>query len=153
MASREERFWSKVAKGEGCWEWQGARTSGRRNGGFSYGKLRTGPRGSSRIELAHRVSWELAHGPMPVGSFICHHCDNPPCVRPDHLFLGSPADNTADRDRKLRHGTARLTPEQVRAIRAAVNAGARQSDIARAFAIVPSAVSQIVHRKAWKHLD
>lgn len=151
MASREERFWAKVQKSDGCWEWQGAKTTPQR-GGFRYGKLRSGSRGASRVELAHRVSWELSNGsPVPPGSFICHHCDNSGCVRPDHLFVGAPADNTADRDRKLRQHR-KLDPAKVQAIRLAVAVGGRQAAIAEAFGVSQSVVHNIAHRRTWKHV-
>lgn len=78
-----------------CWIWTGARM---RYGYFQYGKKLIG---------AHRVAWELRNGPIPDGLYVLHRCDNPPCVRPDHLFLGTAADNTADMVAKgrYRHST------------------------------------------------
>lgn len=92
MAKRtaaETRFWSKVALTESCWLWTGATTP------FGHGTIWLGSSGEGR-GYAHRVSWELAHGPIPVDVCVLHHCDTPACVRPEHLFLGTQADNMRD---------------------------------------------------------
>lgn len=90
-----DRFWAKVNKTEGCWEWTGAKGRG------GYGQLYV----DGKDVRAHRVSWELHHGPIPKGMFVCHHCDNQPCVRPEHLFIGDNAANMRDAFAKGRHST------------------------------------------------
>lgn len=102
-----ERFWPKVdIRGDDdCWEWQAARSTH-----FGYGIIGVGSRitGDARIETAHRVAWRLTYGEIPEsdvtahGSVIMHMCDNPPCVNPKHLRLGTQLDNIADRHSKRR---------------------------------------------------
>lgn len=111
-----ERLWAKVRRSDGCWEWTGKRLP------RGYGQIRINePR---VMVLTHRVSYELAFGPIPEGMNVCHRCDNPPCVRPDHLFLGTTQENATDRKlkgrghrRTLREGEWRrdvMTVEQAR---------------------------------------
>lgn len=93
------RFWRKVNKnisnvfynGERCWEWEGARDP-------RYGLVRVG----NNTEKAHRVAWVIANGEIPDNLHVLHHCDNPPCVRVSHLFLGTQKDNAQDREMKGR---------------------------------------------------
>jgi hypothetical protein len=142
-------FWTHVDLSNpiGCWPW----LKGTDRGG--YGKL-----GNVR---AHRHAWTLTYGPIPAGLVICHACDNPPCCRPDHLFVGTPADNTNDMKAKGRqprlfgvmNAAAKLTEDDVRAIRRAYAAGgAHQREIARRFGVGQMTVSLIVRRKRWAHI-
>jgi endogenous inhibitor of DNA gyrase (YacG/DUF329 family) len=87
------RFWARVAKSEDCWLWQGPLL---RDG---YGQVST----NGRPKPAHRISWEAADGPIPTGLYVLHRCDTPACVRPEHLFLGTAADNYADSRAKGRN--------------------------------------------------
>ena len=93
---QRDRFWARVQKGEGCWRWDGSKNR------YGYGFVSYGPRGAQTRVQAHRVAWTLAYGPIPDGAFVLHHCDNPPCVRPDHLFLGTQGDNMVDMAAKRR---------------------------------------------------
>ena len=95
----ESRFWSQVRVVGECWEWQGP-LSARPNGSRGYGKIQY--RG---VHGAHRLAFTLTYGPIPDGLVVMHRCDNPPCVRPDHLILGTVTDNNADRDAKGRTRT------------------------------------------------
>lgn len=128
----------------GCWNWLGHKRQG-------YGFLWVD--GSHR--RAHRVSWELHFGPIPEGQFVCHHCDVPSCVNPDHLFLGTQTDNLSDmrtKDRGAkgeRHGRARLTAEDVEGIRSLHAIGVLGKIIARQFGVSHATVSHIIHRKNW----
>jgi hypothetical protein len=102
-ASLEERFWTRVSWGpaDRCWPWTGA---GRGNG---YGHVHRSGRGATTT-LAHRLSWEIHHGPIPEGLFVLHRCDNPRCVNPAHLFLGTQKTNIHDMIGKgRRHNTPR----------------------------------------------
>lgn len=141
----EQRFWSKVQKApDGCWVWTGAKT-------YGYGVLGI----DSRNRRAHRVSFELANGPIPAGLFVCHRCDNPPCVRPDHLFLGTNRDNSQDKIAKGRQPygsevhTAKLRETQVVEIRLALIAGVQGATLARQYGVSESTLHYIKHGKRW----
>ena len=142
------RFWAKVAKGQGCWLWTG--TLGRRGYGVVI-------RAQKRIR-AHRFAWTLEHGAIPDGLWVLHKCDNPRCVRPDHLFLGTHRDNVNDQVAKLRHmrgernGRARFTEAQIQAIREAHAAGATQVALAKQYGTTQPRISAIVLRKLWRHV-
>lgn len=145
-------FWGRVQKSDGCWEWQGRRDHG------GYGRFDVGPRGANKPLLAHRISWEMANGPIADGLHVCHKCDNPPCVNPAHLFLGTNADNVADAVRKRRHTFgetkhfAKLTEADVLSIRARRASGEELQHIANDHGVTASTVSNIALRKSWRHL-
>lgn len=146
----EERFWARVAKSDGCWEWTGTKK------GAGYGQFCTG----GRRKLAHRVAWEMSFGGIPEGLAVCHTCDNPRCVRPDHLFLGTWAENNHDRHRKgrsagpkgQRNGKACLTEDDVRRIRQLHNQGLGYRGIARLSGMSRSAIAHIVQGRNWAHV-
>ena len=132
----------KVNESSGCWEWQKYLT------GCGYGK-----RGhAGKVYLAHRFSWLKYKGPIPSGLHVLHRCDNPCCVNPDHLFLGTHQDNMKNRQQHLvgsLNGRAKLTVEQVLAIRADKRL---LREVAKDFGIGVSRVHEIRVRKTWKHL-
>lgn len=141
-----ERFWSKVDKRspDECWVWKASTAHG-------YGQLKVG----ERMILTHRFSWELHNGPITDGLFVCHNCpsgDNPLCVNPAHLFLGTSAENSADMVEKCRQKESRFTPEQVTEIRQCVADGMSQNGLAKALGIPRSTIHAIVKRKIWKHI-
>lgn len=141
----EERFWNGVLKGEGCWEWQGYTNSG------GYGA--TWDKGVS--VLAHRASYTFTYGTIPEGMDVCHRCDNPKCVRPDHLFLGTGKDNIRDQIEKGRHphnethGMAKLTVEIVKTIRLE-NTTIGYKTLAKKYGVNPSTIASVVNRTTWK---
>jgi len=147
-----ERFWAKVQKSASCWLWTGARLP------FGYGQLSV----ASRVLKAHRVSWELHLGPIPAGAWVLHRCDNPPCVNPDHLFLGTHTENMADMAAKGRrakqkgeaHGRAKLSDAQAQTIRfLCMKTLLNQCAIARLFGVSRSIIGRIERRQAWSHLS
>lgn len=136
---------------DGCWE---------RQGGTQHGYAKIGYRGGRCY--AHRVAWEVFRGSIPEGMYVCHRCDNRRCVNPGHLFIGTQKDNIADMFAKGRqstsaqrktHGNARVSPEDVRAIRALYDADFSQQQIADLFGLNQTAISKIVRRATWKDLE
>lgn len=153
-----DRFWQYVNKTEGCWLWTGAKRE------FGYGVINLGGK-HGKIERAHRLSYEMHVGPIPERAFVCHHCDVPACVRPDHLFLGSVGDNNRDmvakerhdrvkRPKGMKHGMHVLTDEQVRAIRSAYIPGVTTlKDVGQRFGVSLQSVWRIIKGHNWKHLQ
>lgn len=130
----------------GCWEWSGYRNYD------GYGKYRQ--------KSAHRVSFERFKGPIPEGMHVCHSCDNPPCVNPDHLWLGTREDNMRDRDQKNRinrwngrrrgaaNPCAKLTAEQVEEIRS-LRGQATQAEIGKRFGVCRNTIYHIYAGRCW----
>jgi hypothetical protein len=143
-----ERFWEKVRKTEGCWIWTARKTK------KGYGHFRVN---NTKRMFAHRLAYTLTHGEVSENLQVCHHCDNPPCCNPDHLFLGTNADNVADRERKGRSARTgaiqyRLTADQVADIRARHQQGVMQSTLADEYGVCRAAIGKIVRGETWKHL-
>lgn len=146
VAGVASTFWSRVERGLGCWGWIGARD---RDG---YGLLSH----AGRFLRAHRVSLALAGQSIPAGAIVMHHCDNPSCVRPDHLSVGTNRDNVGaavSHNRNCfgeRSCKAKLTDAQVREIRRRRAEGCRR--LAQAFGVSESTTSRILNFKKWKQL-
>ncbi len=137
----DERFWQKVEKFEGedaCWIWRGS-TKASGYGSFGMGGRSIG---------AHRAAWRLTHGAIPKGVFVCHKCDNPPCVRPEHLFLATAQGNVDDKIRKGRSKHGRPI-EDVRAIRKAHADGEPARAIAKRFDCHWTTIWRIVNRGSY----
>lgn len=182
------RFWSKVEKTPTCWLWKGTLHSA------GYGHFQT----NGCRYFAHRASYVIAHGPIPPGLSVLHHCDTPDCIRPDHLFLGTQTENMRDMLDKGRHvvqqrtkvwprgdehwarqhpewvrrgdrhharmrpetmargercGAARMTAEQVRAIRHEYRSGKGYTVLGREYGLSKSGIAAIIRRESWAHID
>lgn len=145
------QLYAHLDRAGGCWEWKG---NTNRHG---YGQLQN--RGLAKNGVrAHVLSWVLHVGPVPSGMFVCHKCDNRRCSRPDHLFLGTCADNMADMVRKgrsrfgIKNHNAKFTEADVLEIVQALLNGERVTDIAIRFGCGTSRISTIKAGKSWKHL-
>ncbi|KGQ19903.1 Phage protein [Lysobacter dokdonensis DS-58] len=139
--------WSIPVPESGCWLWTGCTS-----GGYGLTSHRNKSVG------AHRVSWMVHRGPIPDGAVVCHKCDTPGCINPDHLFLGSHRENMLDKIRKgrqpsnagERHGMSKLSDADVREIRRRVWAGERQRDVAAAFGVTRGHISYITTSRGWR---
>lgn len=127
----------------GCWEWSRSKNN-KGYGQFHY---------KGKDWLVHRLSFTLHEGEIPNGLFVCHKCDNPKCLNPDHLFLGTMADNMADMAKKLRCGTVRLTVAQVREIKRLNNSGLGPVKISRLLNVPSSTVNGVTAGHHWKHIS
>jgi len=149
--SIRERFTDKYEAGDpdDCWEWQGQRND------QGYGLFSI----EGRQNRAHRIAWQLHNSATPGLLFVCHHCDNPACVNPDHLFLGTVADNTQDMYDKGRgmagekHYFAKLKTKDIPEIRYRHEEGERSVDIAKVFGVARTTINDVVSGRTWKHVE
>jgi len=161
----KSRFWSKIEKRgpDECWEWVGCRDRGEYGNFWLCGKY----------YLAHRITWFLEHGSIPLGKFICHNCDNPPCCNSNHFFLGTSKENIQDAVKKgrmasgdehylrvspgkvprgERNGNRKLTNLGVLEIRKRYSSGEVQWVIAEDFGITTRQVRRVVSKESWAHV-
>ena len=128
---------------DGCWIWTG------KDNGKGYGYICT----EGKVQYVHRLSWELYRGSIPKGYCVCHKCDVPSCINPDHLFVGTKGDNNRDMQRKGRHNGERagskLTTAQVLEIRELISEGMAQRPIAKRYGVTQKAVSLINTKENW----
>lgn len=146
------RFWSKadVKDKDSCWIWKGSKN----RGGYGTFWFR------GRLHIASRVSWMIAYGDIPDGMLVCHRCDIPLCVNPDHLWLGTDMDNTIDKLSKRRqtnrrgadHGMAKLSEDEVLQIRELMKHGASGKKLAKEYGVSDTLIYYIHHRKLWKSI-
>jgi len=148
-----DRFWAKVVRGPGCWEWQACRNA------HGYGRIGVG----QHVALAHRLMMEWVLGrPLRTKEHALHHCDNPACVRPSHLYVGTHQDNMDDmaaRGRRVDspsfgedNGNAVLTRESIVQIREEARAGAASADIEARHGISAGYAGRIARGEAWAHV-
>ncbi len=153
MSTTMERFASKVSFAKtqgGCWEWIASKNH------KGYGRFDL----DGKARQAHRVSWQLFNGrPVPDGLCICHTCDNRGCVNPDHLWLGTNAENNADMMRKGRNnqpkmeasGRSKLTRQDVLEIRALIESGEKTwREMAKSYGVGTSTIGHIKFRRQWR---
>ncbi len=146
---RVNTFWKSVTKTDRCWLWKGSVGRG------GYGRARFLKR---RVHPAHRVAWLLTKGAVPQGLFVCHRCDNPLCVNPNHLFLGKPSDNSADMVRKgrslqgERHPQRKITMQDVLRIRQKrMDHCLDAKEEAIRLGVTPSHIRSVARGVTWKH--
>jgi hypothetical protein len=152
-----ERFWLKVAVTADtteCWEWQGHKNE------FGYGLTSFAEYGKKNLRT-HRIAWQITKGEIPDGLFVCHRCDNPACVNPSHLFLGTHKENMEDMTKKGRHhdlkgeqkSQHKLTEKQIIEIHQRYSAGGiYQRELAEEYGVHDSVICRILKGKTWKHV-
>jgi hypothetical protein len=148
-----DRFWAKVDKDGpvvrpelgSCWIWTAASC------GRGYGHIRGEGDRAGKFLVAHRLSWELCHGEVPTDVGVLHRCDNRACVRPDHLFLGTQADNQRDMSLKERQPNRKLTSVGVLQIRRLHSDGTPITALADRYSVSKTTVSEVVTHKRWRH--
>ena len=152
-----QRFLEKIQKTDYCWIWVGAKQNRRKSQPHPYGVMAVQWKPRYAM-LAHRLSWELHFGKIPDGLGVLHKCDNPPCVNPEHLFLGTQRDNMQDcvaKGRKERGelcGRSVLKPDEVLEIRAKYKPGAGYKNLAEEYGVGKSTIEAVVKSYSWKHL-
>lgn len=146
----EERFWEKVNKTDTCWLWTGGHNGQNAKRKWPYGMLSKGG-STNEHHRAHVFSYELHVGPVPEGVCVLHKCDNTLCVNPDHLFLGTNEDNTADMMEKGRCTTRKLTQDIVDNIRKDHDDGVRYRALAQKYKTSLANISLIINHITWKH--
>ncbi len=140
--SLADKFWSKVFKSTNCWLWMASKDS------KGYGHLVH----CKKTLMAHHLSWKIHHGPIPEGMNVLHKCDNPFCVNPDHLFLGTQLDNMIDMARKERQPCRKLSKSEVLEIRDLYKSGEfSQKFLSKKYEVCTATIHNVVNEIKWKH--
>jgi hypothetical protein len=154
----ENVFWSrvKIQSADECWEWQAGKNDGARSYGVFWHR--------GRKLKTHRIAFELGHRALCAGELVCHHCDNPPCCNPAHLYAGTHRDNARDCTERNRRNSERgedrynatLTEQDIRDIRAKYQkrkfGGMNGTALAKIYGVGPTMINAIIHRRRWKHV-
>lgn len=145
-----DRLYKHIQKTDTCWIWTGSKSGG-------YGNTAV----NGKAQRVHRIMWTLYNGPIPKGMCVLHRCDNPPCVRPDHLFLGTKMDNVSDmiakgRDRFVKpsalHYRAKLTQADIEYIREKLSGPRKRGDgvaLAKQFGVTAATICSIIKNRTW----
>lgn len=151
----EERLWSRVAINDktGCWEWTGHRSTV--HGAKWHGTIATERSNNERV---HRVVYEWLVGSIPLGMFVCHHCDNPVCVNPAHLFVGTQRDNMRDMVVKGRSNKlfgidcpwSKLTPERIDRARKLHDSGMTMAEIGTVYGVHKGTIQKALSGETWR---
>ncbi len=144
--SNWNRFWDKVSIGcpNECWIWLAGSQKG-------YGIFAFNTNPGRKRRRSHRVAYELLYGMIPDGMVVCHKCDNPGCVNPAHLFIGTQKENCLDAQKKNR-ASKKLTPQTVREIRELRLKGLKYKEIALRYGVNRRLISMVCKNELWTHI-
>lgn len=150
-----DKFWQSVNKSDTCWLWTKSEST------HGYGQQWF----ENKLWRCHRLAWFFTHGPIPQGQCVCHRCDNPLCVRPGHLFLGTQRDNLRDMQAKKRNWAppkghqngeknrrSKLTESDVRSIRSEYADGKSLRVLGSKYGVLHTTIHDILTRRTWIHV-